>query len=407
MHSISKASFVSILVTLLMGLSVTVACTKDSKKDSADKSSPKVSPSPTPVEKGDCLRAHLADDDDAEADDDDDDDDVSPSPSPSSASEDDDEDGVGSTSSSDCGKTTPPAADSPSGGGTSSGWTAGPGLEGCAAEGKAWIAVKGGSSGVCGDPLVTWCCSEDEIGRQFPSLAAKLKAEFDREATGSKPGIKKAGLKLYQCSVSGKRTTFHWANKDDTGIKYVTVYVDSAAKGGTADDTCKKVTSADLGITEETATDDDDTVEVGEDDIPTAIGALDDTSKTGILDFLKANEYRTGQHDAAVRAASAEHGKVKIFYNSRLKTSLEDFDTSHTKNSIAVMETYDNAGTTKTGYAVMAKAKEGTGASSWLFYSIAGAPGFAAEPTAYGLGVTTCVACHKASTKDHIKSTLP
>lgn len=389
-----------LLMALLFALSV--ACTAKEKKESGKKEAPAPLPTPTTdTDDNPCLR--LQDDDDE--DDEDEDEEAEAEDDESTEDEDadedtasDDDDEVGSTS--DCGSTDPePSTPSPSGGSGGT-WNEGPGLEACAAEGKAWVAVKNGGPAECGPALVTWCCSEAEILKQFASSATKLQAEFD----------KRKDLKLYHCSFDGTETRFHWAKYGDSGVKYSTVWVKGAGKvGGTAGDECTKVTSADLGLPAggEDDEDDDEVVEVG-DDIPATIGSITDTSKDGLLAWVKTKPQTYGSKDATVRTTTA-HGKIKGYYSGGLKDSMGDFDTKHPRGSIAVLKLYETNGTTEKGFVVMAKATEDAGANSWLFYKIEGAPDFEDAPTAYGLGVDTCADCHGgAGAKDFIKrATLP
>lgn len=381
---------------------VTACTAKEAKKETGAKEPTSLPEPAVPVDDNPCLRLQDEDEDEAEDTATESGEETEDEESEDEDTADDEEatDDVGSTS--DCGDSTPDPTPTPSGGSTGGTWNDGPGLEGCAAEGKAWIAVKSGGPAECGPALVTWCCSEAEILKQFPSLATKLQGEFD----------KRKDLKLYHCSFDGTESRFHWAKYDDGGIKYSTVYVKGAGKvGGTAGAECTKVTSADLGIPAESAggdegDDDDEVVEVG-DDIPATIGPITDTSKAGMLAWAQEhNNYSS--RDNSIRTTTA-HGRVKGFYSSNLKTSMADFDTKHPVGAVAILELFGATGDTLKGYAVMAKATAATGASSWLFYKIEGAPEFADVPAAYGLGVESCAGdCHSDSTKDHVKrETLP
>jgi len=115
-------------------------------------------------------------------------------------------------------------------------------LEQCTAEKKAWILVP--VPAVCGEPLVAWCCTKDEIFRHFPQQEGKLKDLFiDAEKDGSK---------LYHCSSNAdtKRTTFHFGRVGGTpALVHRTVFTtsipfDVPASGGA----CPVVTTNDLKV---------------------------------------------------------------------------------------------------------------------------------------------------------------
>jgi hypothetical protein len=306
------------------------------------------------------------------------------------------EDGIGSTSSSsgcddDDGDT--PAPTTPSPGGLSGNWNPGPGKDGCEEKSQAWIAVKNGGPGECGAALVKWCCSAAEIANRFPTVAAKLTPKID--------DIVSSGLKLYHCSEDGGKTTFHFASGKGGGVQYKTLYVSAtnSKDGDTKGDSCPEVTMDDMGFTAGGSDPGTTTTE-----IPKSIGELDDTSKTALLDFLKAGEYKPWTGDANVRDTAEPHGKVKIFFNPKLKNGLDADKTEQDVGSIAVKEIYKDDGSTLDGYSIMAKHKAGEGKDTWFFYEVlGGAPDFK-DVKAYAVGgPSLCADCHKSG-KDFIKS---
>jgi hypothetical protein len=117
-------------------------------------------------------------------------------------------------------------------------------LEQCQAQGKAWIAVvdNGNSPATCGASLATWCCTEDEIGKRYPSLAEKLSGDFAPIVAG--------GHKLYACSKeSDSKTTFHFAKFENGRISYQYRYIEKIFEvdSESPDSACQKVSTADLG----------------------------------------------------------------------------------------------------------------------------------------------------------------
>lgn len=373
------------------------ACTKAEKRGKSSGQQPSDPLKDIPDDP--CLRFQLDDEDHDDDDEDHHEDDEDHDHDEEHSDEDDeDEDGIGSKSSStDCGggdPTIPEPTDPKPGSGGNGSWNAGPGKDGCEEEGKAWIAVNGGGPAVCGAPLVKWCCSEAEIAKRFPQKASELQAKFD--------GVIAKGMKLYHCSEEDGKTTFHFAKGKSGGAEYWKIYISKLASkdGDTKGDNCPNVTMADMGFDKEG--DKEDPIE---DSIPESIGELIDTSKAGLVSFLKGNEYKNWTNFPAVRTTE-DHGKIRTYFNSKLKDSLTAAKDEHDVGSIAVQEVYKSDGTTLDGYSVLAKHKAGEGKDTWFFYQVTGAPDFA-DVKAYGVGAPSdCVSCHKSGT-DFISSSLP
>ncbi len=95
-------------------------------------------------------------------------------------------------------------------------------LEQCTAESKAWRAVVGGGAqpADCTESLVTWCCTRQEVGKRFPTMAADIEAKFAQF-------IDTEGHVLYHCSqdTATKKTTFHLAKISNGSVSYKTVFV--------------------------------------------------------------------------------------------------------------------------------------------------------------------------------------
>lgn len=118
-------------------------------------------------------------------------------------------------------------------------------LEQCTQEGKAWRAVvDGGNSPTdCTDPLVTWCCTRDEVKARFPAMATLLEERFAEF-------IDTNGMVLYHCSenAADKKFTFHLGKIGNGQTNYKTVFVsqiiptDTGNSGGN----CTQPTTADL-----------------------------------------------------------------------------------------------------------------------------------------------------------------
>lgn len=375
------------------------ACTKqEARKDNGGGEQPD-EPSDQPTDISPCLRMKLVQDDeeegDEEASEEGDEEKKDDEEKEKDGDDPEDEDGIGSTSSSSGCDDEPedPTPPSPSPGGLSGSWNPGPGLDGCEEKNQAWIAVKNGGPAECGANLVKWCCSAAEIANRFPGVASKLTPKIDDIVSG--------GLKLYHCSEDGGKTTFHFASGKGGSIQYKTLYVSStnSKEGDTKGDDCPAVTMEDMGFTKSGTNDGGTTA-----DIPKTIGELDDTSKSGLLDFLKAGEYKAWTGDTAVRSNAGPHGKVKIFFNTKLKNGLAADKTEQDVGSIAVKEIYKADGTTLDGYSIMAKHKAGDSKDTWFFYEVLGGSPDFKDQKAYAVGgPALCADCHKSG-KDYIKS---
>ena len=384
------------------------ACTKTEKRENAVGSQQQDTPNEPPVDSP-CLRMKLVqdeepDDDEGEGEEQEEETEEEKEEESKKSEDDeseteelDEESGVGSTStSSGCddepstaSKDDPETPVKPSGSGSS--YDVGPGIIGCEEKSQAWVAVKNGGSGVCEGSLVKWCCSESEITTRFPSVAAKLTPKFKTYTD--------AGYKLYHCSEKDGKTIFHFGNAKDMSPSYKTVFVGKTASkdGDTKGASCPVVTLEDMGFNKKV-----DTTET-ETKIPATIGEIEDTSKEGILVFLKSKDYQDWRGDSAFRT-SEEHGKIKIFFNAKLEKSLEDDKGEHPVGSLSVKEIYK--GSVLDGYAIMGKHKAGSGKDTWFFYEVkGGAPDFD-EVTAYDIGAPSdCADCHKAG-KDFLQGEM-
>jgi hypothetical protein len=307
---------------------------------------------------------------------------------------------------SDCGVSNNNTGEPTGDGGGGNGWSPGPGLEGCAEQGKSWVGVDSTGNGSCGDPLSTFCCTKEELVARFPSVSDKLAVKIDGNVAG--------GYKLYHCSESGNNYTFHFGQGKGGGSGFSYKYVSFSGTGtdtGNPTDSCPVVTSEDLGITKKPVVDGDD----DDDDapaIPAEVGELKDTSKEGILKFLDEDKKHQAwtKKDATIvtSAITAErpHGDQKVFMNDLLADSVTADDEEHPVGSMAVKELYE--GTDLKGYALMFKIKAGASADTWGFYEILGGDDFSDdEPEILKAGATGCAGCHVADTKDFIKSDVP
>lgn len=293
---------------------------------------------------------------------------------------------------------------------TGGGWNAGPGLEGCAQQGKAWHAVVNGGPGACGDSLVTsFCCTEAEILSQFPAMAAQLSPLFEP--------IKADGLKLYHCSKKDDRYTFHWAGYLNKSIKYRTVFVEGSPKAANNNIvSCPLITSADIGLpaTEMPHSDDtdggglsgqdggggDDSQE-GDDEPSAEQPAM---SEAEVQALVAGSLYATWPRDASPQAGMV-HGPQQVYFNELLRNSMNSNQAVHPVGSIAIRRIYASlTSPTVKGYAVQVKVAAGTDAKSWLYYEV---PDLASPNNkTYGLGPTPCVSCHAVGSKDYIKRNI-
>lgn len=139
-------------------------------------------------------------------------------------------------------------------------------------------------------------------------------------------------------------------------------------------------------------------------DIPEMAGDLS-TSREAIAELVRGSGYRSWVGDPAVRGAleNSPHGKVRVFFNEPLVSSLRAGNASHPVGSATVKELYEADGVTLSGHAVDIKVASGTAADTWLYYE-----GFApsyANPF-YGRGLSTCTGCHSRGS-DYVRSPLP
>jgi hypothetical protein len=386
------------IIFATMLLSVLAACTKTEKRENNAGTQTEV-PSVKPIDNP-CLRMNLVEDEEDEEESsteesEEDADKEETDKEETDKEEIDEESGVGSTSStSGCGdeKETPTEKEDPTNEvvkGSGRTYNVGPGIAGCEEKSEAWVAVKNGGAGVCEGTLVKWCCSAPEIALRFPTVADKLSPKMS--------AITDDGLKLYHCSEKDGKTIFHFAASKSTGVAYKTLFVSKTASkdGDTKGESCPVVTMEDMGFK--------GNAEESETEIPASIGEIEDTSKKGLLAFLKTKEHQAWRGDNKFREGGA-HGKVKIFFNSKLEKSLENDKDEHEVGSIAVKEIYK--GDKLDGYAVLAKHKKGEGKDTWFFYeTLGGTPDFADIKAHDVGGPASCADCHTKG-KDFIQSEM-
>jgi len=237
--------------------------------------------------------------------------------------------------------------------------------------------------GACGDALVTWCCSDPEVRKLFPGYA-DLPTRLD--------AYKAQGLKLYNCSQANGTTRLHFASGSANGVQYAWIDIPSLGQDDGSGASCQTVSSNDLGLPATVTT-----------NFPAGIGPFTDLSALGFQQFLaNADNYASWTHDSSVHPSAGPHGMVQTYFNATLAASMKAGNTQHPTGSVAIARFYQDDKTTPDGYAVMAKARDGSGGDNWFFYSVHGSD----APTALGLGVADCVACHQAG-KDYIQSALP
>jgi hypothetical protein len=109
-----------------------------------------------------------------------------------------------------------------------------PTLESCQADGKAWLPGRP----MCGDALVTWCCSRDGVLARFPSRASDLASRIDAAAT--------AGLKLFQCSIADGVTTLHFGRMSGAHVGWRRLRVAAPDSGVATPGSCVLVGSPEL-----------------------------------------------------------------------------------------------------------------------------------------------------------------
>ncbi len=281
-------------------------------------------------------------------------------------------------------------------------WGAGLGLEGCAEEGKAWIGVHNTGPAACGDPLVSWCCSEANIVSKFPGYRDKLQEKFT--ANGS------AGYKLYHCSQVGNEYKFHYGVAEGKGFRYKYISLTNTESGAAEPASCPLVTSEDLGIKAGVAEEDAD-VDIDEiPEIPDTVEGFS-TDKEGLLKALKDDRLQDAfvEKDADVRDSegNSPHGKVKVYMNPKLKDSFES-DTFEV-GSVAVAEKRDSDDEDIIkGWLAKMKIVDGEGKYSWAFYEISSGPDFTDDtPDTLAPGDADCAACHSTDDNDFISGPLP
>ena len=118
-------------------------------------------------------------------------------------------------------------------------------------------------------------------------------------------------------------------------------------------------------------------------------GTALDHSSAGLIAFVRAGSYRTWKAEAAIHASTGPHGgNVRTFVNDVMHASLKAGNPTHPPGSIAVKELYGSGTTTLTGYAIDAKAPNGT----WFFLE-AFAPSYS-NPYYFEGTSNFCASCH-------------
>ena len=133
------------------------------------------------------------------------------------------------------------------------------------------------------------------------------------------------------------------------------------------------------------------------------LGVIDGiaTSAAGIRSFLRDKAYGDWRAEPAIHASTGPHGRVRVYFNDVLATSLESDATTFPLGAASVKELYDD--TTLSGYAFMLKVQESGAPEAWLWWE-----GFAPEFEAqvYGRGIGGCDGCHGQG-RDKVVSRLP
>jgi hypothetical protein len=281
--------------------------------------------------------------------------------------------------------------------GTTGGWNPGAGLEGCNAQGLAWVAVLNGGDGACGDPLASYCCTEQEVLRQFPNVNG-LQAALDAAQQG--------GLKLYNCSVSSTgQNTFHFAIMDSAGIHYKSVFVNNdPPSGGPSPGTCTKLTSADLGINASTLGSGGTSTGT----VPATSLYFTDTSPTGMLNRLQSDRtnntgYRTWTKKSVVHLVTSLAAYGQTYWNDTLAAGLAAAQVPYPVGSVAVKEVYgDAAGQVFLGWAVLERSSTAQTPSDWFSYQIlkinpsTNKPDPNAQFVSPSTFIPPCTSCHLA-----------
>lgn len=122
-----------------------------------------------------------------------------------------------------------------------------------------------------------------------------------------------------------------------------------------------------------------------------------------VFKWLADRNYRNFKSDARVHPSSsgpAVHGDVKIFFNDKLATSMEQGSKSHPVGSLSVKELYKEG--ELIGWALALKSKEDDGkGNGWYWYELLSTTD-PSNPVAASLGNVNCTGCH-ASGRDFIR----
>ncbi len=126
----------------------------------------------------------------------------------------------------------------------------GPTLEQCNGQGQSWTPRLTGFngayvSGACGNQLVNWCCTEQNILQKFPDSASSLSSTF--------ANLKSQGMRLYNCSDDGQgKYSFLFFVVNQTGAHVSSAYVTNSVPVNSpqqpAPQSCPRVSSAELGL---------------------------------------------------------------------------------------------------------------------------------------------------------------
>ncbi|HVG57985.1 MAG TPA: hypothetical protein VNA24_05480 [Hyalangium sp.] len=128
-----------------------------------------------------------------------------------------------------------------------------------------------------------------------------------------------------------------------------------------------------------------------------------DTSRAGVVSFVKERRYQGWLAEPAVRDSEGPHGKVRVFFNDVAVRSLRADKETHSRGTILVKELYSPDGERLIGHALDVKVENGKGQDTWLFFE-GSLPTY--DDAFYGRGEPTCYGCHEVG-KDYVTTALP
>jgi hypothetical protein len=136
-----------------------------------------------------------------------------------------------------------------------------------------------------------------------------------------------------------------------------------------------------------------------------AIGEITDSTEAGMIAFSKGGTYKEWVNkDGAPKTTSAPHRSfVQNYFNKVAYDALVAGTKPLPVGSVIVKEMFSEIDGPVVGHAIMAKATEGVGIDTWVWFE-----GFVSDDYGnpyYGMDLDTCTGCHSSGT-DYVRTAV-